>query len=141
VSAVLAKLAGVATYLAFVAGLGTLCVNLSSHFATHAMVLATPLFVASGERQMTLVERRQIEAAVVIEADPVEEGDFIPDAPSTPLPVLAAQMDLSETADLQPERASQGVARPRTALVGRKARVAAADVFGRSFGVMVMASR
>lgn len=138
--AVVAKLSGVAVYLAFVAGLGSLCVHLSSHFATHAVIAAQPYFAAKGERRLTLVERRRIEATVVAVADPLLDDTFIPDAPATPLPLLAAQMDISEKADLaKPVRTARNTrARGPQA---KPTRVAAADVFGRSFGVMVMASR
>lgn len=141
--AVLMKFTGVAAYLAFVAGLGGLCLNLSRHVGTQAVVLASPyLFTAKGERPLTLVERRQREASVLLvaEVDPAAAAPSVPDTP--PLPILAAQMDLSEMADLStPAPAVRRAGKPRARHVARPERVAAADVFGRSFGVMLMASQ
>lgn len=138
--AVLTRLSGIAVYLAFVAGVGSLCFHLAGHFATHAMIVAQPYLAAKGERRLTLVERRRIEAAVVAVAGPPVDDTFIPDAPATPLPQLAAQMDISETSDLaKPARAVRNT-RARAAQA-KRTRVAAADVFGRSFGVIVTASR
>jgi hypothetical protein len=146
VRAFLTKFAGFAAYLVFVSGLGSLCVQLSSHLSVHALTLASPYLVspnlaANGERRLTLVERRRVEATVVAVADPEADADFVPDAPSIRLGLLAAQMDLSEKADLiKPRTAVLRGTRSR-AQAARPTRLAAADAFGRSFGVMLMASR
>ncbi len=141
--AVVTKSVRIASYLAFVAGVGGLCVYLAGHVGSHAVFLASPyLMPAQSERRPTLVERRQIEAAVVLEANPQDEAIVIPDAPDVALPVLAAQMDLAEDADLvKAKPAVRRISRARTRNVARPALTPAADVFGRSFGVMLMASR
>ncbi len=140
--AVLTKFAGLAVYLTFVSGLGALCLNLSSHVAAHAVVLTTPYLMAKTERMPTLVERREAAAAAGAPAELVAEAKFIPDPPTIPLTVLAAQMDVSEKADLaKVTRGTRRVAKANPHRVHRQARMAAADVFGRSFGVMLMASR
>ncbi|HEX2842390.1 hypothetical protein [Hyphomicrobium sp.] len=140
---VLARSLGITAYLAFIAGLGTVCVHLARHAGTHAIVLASPyLMPAQGERAPTLVERRQIEAAIVIEANLQDEVTIVPDAPDIALPVLAAQMDVSESADLATVKPSvRSISRTRARHAVRAVRTPAADVFGRSFGVMLMASR
>lgn len=141
--AVVTKSLAISSYLAFVAGLGTVCVHLAGYVGARAIVFASPyLTPAQAERAPTLVERRQIEAAVVIEADPQDEEIIVPDAPDIALPVLAAQLDLSESADLLTAKpAVRSIGRTRARHAARAVRTPAADVFGRSFGVMLMASR
>jgi hypothetical protein len=145
VRTVFSKFGCVAAYLAFVAGLGALCANVSGHVATQAMTVANVYLVSNGERPLTLVERRQLDAPEVATAEPVVAlGDdtTVLAAPALSAGVLAAQMDLSETADLAKPTtpAVRRVVRSR-ARGARPARIAAADFFGRSFGVMLMASR
>lgn len=139
------KFMSVAGYLVFVAGLGALCVYLSHHVGTHAVAVASPyLMVATSERPMTLVEKRQIEGATVLVAEAAPAADtgeaYVLNAPSIPAGVLAAQMDVSEGVHMAKAKPAvvRRVSRARTV---RRAKVAAADVFGRSFGVMLMASR
>lgn len=150
VSPVLAKVTGVAVYLAFITGLGALCATLSRHAGMQALTLvaplAAPLFVANvDERPLTLVERRQVEAGpAVADAGPAISAHeaIVLEAPATPLPVLVAKMDLAEQADLltgHPKVRRAGRSRARH--VARPARVAAADVFGRSFGVLLTATQ
>lgn len=138
---VLAKVSGIAAYLAFVGGLAAVCAELSRHVATHALTLAQPHFtVATSAQPLTLVERRRLEASVVKDANPPPAAKLVPPAPAISLAVLAAQMDVSEKADLV---AVLPLAR-RTARARNRARperLAAADVFGRSFGVMLVVSR
>jgi hypothetical protein len=136
------KFVSVAGYLVFVAGLAALCVHLSHRLGTHAVAVASPyLLVAKAERPMTLVERRRIDATLVAEAAPVTDtaAAFVLDAPSIPAGVLAAQMDVSEGVHMG--KARPAVRRVGKARAAKTQRVAAADVFGRSFGVMLMASR
>jgi len=140
----LSKFGCFAAYLAFIAGLGALCANVSGHVATQAMAVADVYLVSNGERPLTLVERRQLDTPAVTAAEPeVALGDdtTVLTAPALSAGVLAAQLDLSETADLaKPAPSVRRVARSRTR-EARPARIAAADFFGRSFGVMLMASR
>jgi hypothetical protein len=104
------------------------------------MALASPYLVARGERPLTLVERRHRDAVVATaEADPGADTTYVPAAPSIPLAVLAAQMDVSEGMEVKGKSAGRRTS--RSARAARPARMAAADVFGKSFGVMLMASR
>ena len=129
----------VAGYLAFVAGLGALCLHLSHHLGTHVLAVAAPyLLVAKAERPMSLVERRRADAAIVAVADAAPAAAtadaYVLEAPSIPAGDLAAQMDIAEGLDVIAARTvERRVGRARTA---RPHRVAAADVFGRSFGVI-----
>jgi hypothetical protein len=145
------KLTGVAAYLAFVTGLGAVCVNLTRHVGTQAVALALPYVAADRDgakdepRPLTLVERRRVEAGVVLAASHPRIVDHaaVPEAPEIPAPILAAQMDLAEKGDLGSReiRRVRRVARSRVSRAVRPTRLAAADAFGRSFGVMLMASR
>lgn len=139
------KFAGLASYLAFVAGLGSLCVMLSRHVGTQAAVLAVPYVISNAERPPTLVERRQTEArAAVVEPSAPEIVDMpaILEVPAISAPVLAAKLDVLERQDLiMPEPRARRTLRSRVSRAARPVRVAAADHFGRSFGVMLMASR
>lgn len=144
VNALALKLTGVAAYLAFVAGLAALCANLSRHVGLQAVALAVPHVVRDGERLPTLVERRQLEAGAPVEVShpAISEVPSVLEVPGISARDLALRIDRAEERDLATldlravrpvrSRASRGV---------RPARVAAADVFGRSFGVMLMASR
>lgn len=143
--AVQTRLMSVAGYLVFVAGLGSLCLHLSHHLGTQAVAVASPYltFAKADTKQMTLVERRRADAAIVAVAEaapPAATVDaYVLEAPSIPAGDLAAQMDISEGLDVIKARPFvHRVSRPHTV---PPARVAAADVFGRSFGVMLMASR
>lgn len=143
-SAVLAKVTGVAAYLAFIAGLGALCFTLARHAGMHALTLAAPLVAPVNERPMTLVERRQVEAGpAVADAGPEISAHeaIVLQAPATPLPVLVAQMELAEQADLLTGHPKARRASRSRAPAPKRERVAAADVFGRSFGVMLTATR
>lgn len=143
------RLTEIGVYLVFIASLGSACLGLSRTVASQAVAVALPYVLAERpageERRLTLVERRRIETPAVAVSEPAitakTAATYVPEAPQTPLPVLAAQMDLAEQA-VEPR--SQHVRRGRAARVAvaqRRTRVAAADVFGRSFGVMLMASR
>jgi hypothetical protein len=138
------KFMSVAGYLVFVAGLAALCVYLSHHVGTQAVAVASPyLLVAKAERPMTLVERRRAETALVAVADAAPAAATVEatvlEAPSIAAGDLAAQMDISEGVEMI--KAKDVVHRVSRARTARPHRVAAADVFGRSFGVMLMASR
>lgn len=141
------KLAGIAAYLAFVTGVSSLCVSLSRHVGTQAVVLAAPHVVASGgERLPTLVERRQIEAGDEVEPSHPEiaRAPSVLEMPGISAPVLAAKLDVLERQDLlttEPRTRRLRTHRARVARGARPVRMAAADDFGRSFGVMLRASR
>ena len=141
------KFAGLASYLAFVTGLSGLCVSLSRHVGTQAAVLAAPHVAArSGERPPTLVERRQIEAGDGVEPSHPEiaRSPSVLEVPGISAPVLAARLDVLERQDLTTTEPAARRIRARRARVARTpqpVRVAAADAFGRSFGVMLRASR
>jgi hypothetical protein len=140
------KFTGVAAYLAFVTGLAALSVTLSRHVGTQALAVAVPYLLSDGERPLTLVERRQIEGGTAVAPAHPEIADVpaVLEVPAISARTLAAQLDHAEKMDLAvlETQASRGVRR-RTAAsrATRPARVAAADVFGRSFGVMLTASR
>lgn len=145
----LTRLTEIGVYLVFIAGLAAACLGLSRTVASQAVAVALPYVLAEptagGERRLTLVERRRVEAQAVVASEPAitdKAGEgYVPEAPETPLPVLAAQMDLAEQAS-EPRTRSVRRGRPaRVAAAGRRTRVAAADVFGRSFGVMLTVSR
>jgi hypothetical protein len=140
VRVVVTRLSSVVAYLTFVGGLGAVCVNLAGHAGEQAMALAAPHLVAvsKDERPLTLVERRE-RYVVATAAVETEEPPFIPEAPGIPLAVLAAQMDVSEGMEVKAKSVARRAS--RSARGARPARIAAADVFGKSFGVMLMASR
>lgn len=138
------KLSSLAAYFAFVAGLAGLCVSLSRHVGTQTATLALSYVVSDRARSPTLVERRQIEAGPAVAASHPEISDApaVLEVPAVPVRVLAAGMDLAERLDLaslEPQGLRRG--RSRASRTKSPTRVAAADVFGRSFGVMLMASR
>lgn len=145
----LTRLAEIGVYLVFIASLGAACLGLSRTVASQAVAVVLPYVVAErpagGERRLTLVERRRIEAPAVVAREPAITAKmaetFVPEAPATPLPVLAAQMDRAEQASEPRVPSARRGRAARVAHAGRRTRVAAADVFGRSFGVMLTVSR
>ncbi|MGE0023599.1 MAG: hypothetical protein AB7S70_08215 [Hyphomicrobium sp.] len=143
--AFVAKIPGLAAYLAFIGGLGWASCHLGLHLGAQVAMLAVPLLAGQSERGITLVERRQLEAPAVAETAPAvrKVPAVAPDAPVIPLGVLVARMDVSEEADRAPHaRAPRREARARSRVrAKRPTRLAAADAFGRSFGVMLTASR
>lgn len=144
VHASLLKFAGVVAYLVFVTGLGSLCVSLSRHVGTKAARLAVPYVVSNAERPPTLVERRQIEARVAVapSAPEIVDPPAVLEVPGLSAPVLAAQLDVLERQDLvAPDPRARRAVRTRVSRAARPVRVAAADYFGRSFGVLLKASR
>lgn len=166
-SASVVKLLPPVAYLAFVAGLSLLCVNLSRDVGTQMAALVTPYVAGAGDRPPTLVERRQMAALAAVEPSEPEivaadlEVPSVLEVPGIPARVLAEQLDLAERVD-RAERvdlAEQEDLAERVDLVSLEprakrpagprlrvsrappTRVAAADVFGRSFGVMLVAAR
>lgn len=137
-SVVSVRVVKVAAYLAFVGGLGALCLRISAFAGETALALAAPLLSAPAKPAITLVERRRLaleeRVAVVVEKPVIP----VPDRP-VPLPELASAMDKAEQTDL----IGRPKAQPRLRKAKRRAevRVAAADVFGQSFGVMLRVSR
>jgi len=139
VHAALAKVSIVVAYLTFVGGLGALCVHLAGQAGGHAAALAAPYLVTTDERPLTLVERRERYAVAAAPVETEAEPPLIPEVPGIPLAVLAAQMDVAEGVELKTAHVAKRGS--RTARAARPARLAAADVFGKSFGVMLRASR
>ncbi len=143
-NALVLKLTGVAAYLAFVAGLAALCANLSRHVGLQAVALAVPHVVRDGERLPTLVERRQQEAGTPVEVShpAISEIPSVIEVPGISARDLALRIDRAEEVDLATlELRAARTVRSRVSRAARPMRVAAADVFGRSFGVMLTASR
>lgn len=169
-SPVFAKLTGVAAYLAFITGLGSLCVSLSSHVGTHAVALVLPYLAGPRERPITLVERRRREATVAVATvDPPAVELDAPGPSSSPHALIAemgkagrvdldavhvdldaldavafgkvdllSEVDLVAHADLAVTATEvRHAGRSRARQAARPTRIAAADVFGRSFGVML----
>jgi len=145
VRAFIAKMPGVAAYLAFIGGIGWAAWHLGLHLGAQVTMLAVPLLAGQSERGITLVERRQLEAPVVAETDPAVRRvpAVAPEPPAVPLGLLAARMDVSEEVDRSPQaHAPRRDVRARSRVrAKRPMRLAAADDFGRGFGVMLMASR
>lgn len=128
-------------YVAFVAGLGGVLVQLAGLIVAQAVAAASPHLVQLASSPPSRAEQRQAEIAAIVEREPKagRAATFVPDAPLLPLHVLAAQMDLAEVAD-------RGVKRGRRARLASVASAraqgrSAADVFGRNFGVLLVASR
>jgi hypothetical protein len=57
------KWTGVAIYVALVSGMCVLSASLASHVAKQAIALALPYLPDEGPRPLSLVERRQMDAA------------------------------------------------------------------------------
>jgi len=139
-------------YLAFVAGLAVLCVDLSRHVAAQVAGLAVPYMTKTGERPPTLVERRQMASLTAVapsypQITPVPAVLELPsvlEVPGVSARVLAERLDIAERTELasfEPRAKRAAVPRSRVSRPAPPARVAAADVFGRSFGVMLVATR
>jgi hypothetical protein len=143
-SAVSANSLKIAVYLAFVGGLGVLCLEISSFAGKTALALAAPHLAAPvpAERPVTLVEqrRRTFETRVAVKLEP-EPLIPAPARPSIPLTELASAMDQAEQTDLAESSQVSRRVRKAKAPSAVATRVAAADVFGQSFGVMLRASR
>ncbi|MDQ8700732.1 hypothetical protein [Hyphomicrobium sp. LHD-15] len=143
----LMRFASLSIYLVFVAGLGAACFQLSRHVGVEAMAFALtyakPPAQAQVQRRLTLVERRQVELPSVNSTAPaITTATSVPPAPETPLPALAAQMDLAEASrleDLTP--AVRRAGRSRALAASKAAGRSAGEVFGRNFGVLLVASR
>jgi hypothetical protein len=165
-----AKLVKIGAYLAFVGGLGALCLKISAFAGQTALVLAAPHLVPPTTPAVTLVERRRqvFDGGMVAEVD-LDRRTVVPDAPGMSSKLLAARLDQAEQPDtghsstetLAADEALSSDAEsfallsaeiealeapPQTRRRNRTARpaparVAAADVFGQSFGVMLRVSR
>ena len=135
------KWAGIAVYLASVSGACFVCALLSHHVAKQAVALALPYLPDEGPRQLSLVERRQIEAVQTTHALPTaaETNEFVLTAHATPPQVMAAQLDLAEKADLSAVKPAPRRARSTSRRVAPPV-LSAADEFGRRFGVLTVAS-
>lgn len=173
-SPVFAKLTGVAAYLAFITGLGSLCVSLSSHVGTHAVALVSPYLAGPSERPITLVERRRREATVAVATVDPPAVELDAPGPSSRPHALVAEMGKAERVELSAVHVDLDVldavaigkadllsdvdlvaqtdlavvatevrhaGRSRSRQAARPTRVAAAEVFGRGFGVMLRVTR
>jgi hypothetical protein len=136
------KWTGIAVYLASVVGAFILCAHLSHHVAKQAVALALPYMPEETPRQITLVERRQIEAAHTTHVlrTASETNEYVLAAPATPPQILAAQLDLAEKEDLSSVQPAPRRARSTSRRVAPPV-LSAADIFGRRFGVLTVASR
>jgi hypothetical protein len=128
-------------YAAFVAGLGGILVQVAGMVAEQAATLASPHVVQWARTAPSRAEQRQVEVAAIVERqiETASLPSFVPDAPPLPLTVLAAQMDLAEGQNVKGVKRSRR-ARPSVASALPKGR-SAAEVFGRNFGVLLVASR
>lgn len=146
------KLMPQGAYLAFVAGLAVLCVDLSRQVATQVAGLMAPYMTGTGERPPTLIERRQMAGLTpvapsypqVARVPSILEVPSVLEVPGVSARVLAERLDIAERTELasfEPRAKRAAVPRSRVSRPARPERVAAADVFGRSFGVMLVASR
>jgi hypothetical protein len=135
------KWAGIAVYLASVSGACIACALLSHHVAKQAVALVLPYLPDESPRQLSLVERRQIEAVQATHALPTgaETTEFVLTAPATPPQVMAAQLDLAEKADLSSTQRPPKPIRSTSRRIPRPV-LSAADEFGRRFGVLTVAS-
>ena len=95
VRVLISKWTGVAVYLVSMAGLSVLCANLSCHVTTHAIALASPYFPDDGPRQLSLLERRQIDAAQAAKPFP-RLAEVALTVPSIWPQILAARLDIAE---------------------------------------------
>ena len=133
------KWSGLAVYLVSVSGMSILCAILAYQVALQAVAISLPYFPNQGSRQLSLVERRQIDASQV--ARPLSRIVEVPQTvPSISPQILAAQLDTAEKEDLADKlvtpRPVRYSARRRT-----PAALSAADEFARSFGILTVASR
>lgn len=129
-------------YAAFVAGLGGIVIQLAGMLAEQAVASASPHLTQWANSAPSRAEQRQIEVASIVERElqTASLATFVPDAPPLPLHVLAAQMDLAEVADVRGEKRNRRARLPSVTSARPQGR-SAADVFGRNFGVLLMASR
>jgi hypothetical protein len=129
-------------YAAFIAGLAGIVVQLTGLLAAHAANSASPHLAQWKSSGPSRAEQRQAEVAAIVERAPVagRAETFVPDAPQLPLHVLAAQMDLAELPEVKSTKRGRRARLPTVALAQPRGR-SAADVFGRNFGVLLMASR
>jgi hypothetical protein len=136
------KWTGVAAYLVFVTGMCAICANLSSYVARQAITLALPYLPDDGPRQLSLVERRQIDAAQGVQpsTERAEIKEVLLTVPAISPQTMAAQLDRAEREEFSdappPTRrvrySSRRVAPPS---------LSAAEEFGRRFGVFTVAAR
>lgn len=127
-------------YAAFVACLAGGCVHFARVVAAQSMALAAEHVADwSQPTQPSRVERRTVEVASARSAPPaVTQGPVFPDAPDLTLKELVVQLDIAERFDLKgKEKTPRKAARPVKLADARAARSSAADVFGRSFGVLL----
>jgi len=130
-------------YAAFIACVGGVCVHLAGYVTSQVVAVAAPQLAAWGVAPPSRVERREIEVASARKMTPsLRREPIIPDASPLPLHVLAAQLDTAERMEVSgKKRARRKVARPVAVAEVRSEGHSAADVFGRNFGVLLVASR
>ena len=126
-------------YAAFVACLAGGCVHFARLVATQSMALAAE-HVADWSQPTapSRVERRTVEVASARSAPPaVTQGPAFPDAPDLTLKELVVQLDTAERFDLKGKEKTPRKARAVKLADAGTRRTSAADVFGRSFGVLL----
>ncbi len=129
-----------AAYLASVCSLLILVVNLSSLVATRAISIALPLFQNTGPRPPSRVEQRELEIALS-RPEAHDRRVAVLTAPAASLQFLAAQLDETEIFDLAAEPPGRHPARKASRRSAPAVALSAGDEFGKSFGVLIMASR
>lgn len=137
------KWTGVAAYLALVTGMCVLCANLSSYVAKQAIDLALPYLPDEGPRQLSLVERRQIDASQGAEPHTrgIEIKEVLLTVPAISPQILAAQLDLAEKEDLSAAPPPTRPVRYSSRRIRPPVQLSAAEEFGRRFGVFTVAAR
>jgi hypothetical protein len=121
----------------------------------HTIVLARPHLEASLPSPLSLIQRRQMDAALSLPASPNQAAPLVPtEVPREPLGLYAAKLDVAE--EQEPRRppavaAFELESEPSSIATGwKKLRVAhaesgsrdmsARDIFNRSFGVLTAAA-
>jgi hypothetical protein len=130
-------------YAAFIAGVVGVLVQCGGMVVEQAATLVSPQVTEWARTAPSRAEQRQLEVAAIIERkiDTASLPTFVPDAPALPLTVLAAQMDKAELGEVRTTTKRSRRARLHAVASARPDGRSAADVFGRSFGVQLVASR
>jgi hypothetical protein len=125
---------------------------LSPVVLTQTIVLARP-YLEGGPTPLSLMQRRELEAALSLPPPPKRVKQLVPAEPATvSLEIYAARLDAAEKEDPSPttlafelESEPSSIASERTKLRVARAdprysRLTAGDIFNRSFGVITAAA-
>jgi hypothetical protein len=131
-------------YLATLGCLALMVVHLSSHVALQAGTFVTQYFPYDPPlpRLLSRVER-EIEVAQSFQRSEYDPSHKIVvlTAPALPAPLLAARLDRAEEADIGSLKAAHRRTRLASRRATQKATLSAGEIFGRRFGVLMVASR